>query len=832
MGLVLKRHWAAALLFLVLALVLTNPLILHVWNAVEDKQDALLNTWIIGWVGHAAITNPLGLYNTNIFYPYANTLAFSEVLVPQGLLALPVTLATGNSIFGYNLVLLAMLWLDAFGMYLLVFDWMGEGGMAAGWIAGAIYAFNPFNLGNLAQIQLLTLGWLPLALLFLRRMASGSRKGVMTRAVVLFALFFILQALSSIYYALIGGTAVACYVVYLLVNGARHGKGEAKIEPQRTQRENLYKSWRPSRGGWFIFRLFVAGALIAVMLAPFLLPYFQVQRDLGFHRSVEESEPFSANLKQFTEVSPQNVVYGKWLAPNPVHYEGGYPLDNLFPGVFALVFAIAGLWRGRGPRGFLLALLLTSFVLALGPRLYLAAGQPANVTLPYFWLYKVFAPLQALRAPVRFEALIMFAIAALAGMGIANLGLGDRNSQFKIRNSKFAMGWVLLIALEYLALPAANITVLPVAGEIDPEYRWLAAQPHGVILELPMMGLDASQRLDISKEYLSTYHWQDTPDGYSGFNPPGRGAFEYEMRFFPSARSISLLQAYGVRDVILHWNELAEIPGTIGPGQLDDVAGLQPVQEGDMASVYAVTPNIQTPDQLTQSLYIPAPVAAGAPFTAYVILHNTGDSPYAVKATDRVQWTASWSSGEQEQVSTGAPLVTSSASVIPVRLTAPAHPGKVEFTLQASGGPLGAFTLKGNANVGSEGAQEVVIPARVELASPFEPTYAPGATVDVPLNWLPLNKIDAYYSASVRLVDAQGNKVLNVDREPSGQTLLWIPETIIRDHFVLTLPRDLKPGVYRVQVLMYDANSDTSVLLLDASDHPFAQITLGEFDVK
>ena len=47
----MRKHLTATLIFLVLTLVLTNPLILHVWNAVEDKQDALLRFGLDAAVG-------------------------------------------------------------------------------------------------------------------------------------------------------------------------------------------------------------------------------------------------------------------------------------------------------------------------------------------------------------------------------------------------------------------------------------------------------------------------------------------------------------------------------------------------------------------------------------------------------------------------------------------------------------------------------------------------------------------------------------------------------------------------------------------------------------
>jgi hypothetical protein len=100
------------------------------------------------------------------------------------------------------------------------------------------------------------------------------------------------------------------------------------------------------------------------------------------------------------------------------------------------------------------------------------------------------------------------------------------------------------------------------------------------------------------------------------------------------------------------------------------------------------------------------------------------------------------------------------------------------------------------------------------------------------LNWLPLNKIDAYYSASVRVMDARGNKVAQNDREPAGRTFLWTPGIAVPDRFALALPSDLAPGEYSIQVLMYQADQGVDALLLDEQYNPRETITLGTFTVK
>ncbi|NIV40401.1 MAG: hypothetical protein GWN58_66675, partial [Anaerolineae bacterium] len=81
-------------------------------------------------------------------------------------------------------------------------------------------------------------------------------------------------------------------------------------------------------------------------------------------------------------------------------------------------------------------------------------------------------------------------------------------------------------------------------------YRWLADQGAEPVLELPMAFTPGGPQLDY--QYLSTYHWRTTPDGYSGFVPPKHGQIVYEMDRFPSERAVSLLQALGVRHLVIH----------------------------------------------------------------------------------------------------------------------------------------------------------------------------------------------------------------------------------------------------------------------------------------
>ena len=123
-----------------------------------------------------------------------------------------------------------------------------------------------------------------------------------------------------------------------------------------------------------------------------------------------------------------------------------------------------------------LLLLGFAFLLALGPRLYLTPQNPTEFTLPYRWLYDMFAPLRALRAPIRFDVLINFALAGLAGMGAIVILAKSRAT---MRSDVIGLGIIGLIALEYLSIPAAHTEVLPVASQVPALYAWLAQQPPG-----------------------------------------------------------------------------------------------------------------------------------------------------------------------------------------------------------------------------------------------------------------------------------------------------------------------------------------------------------------
>ncbi len=812
-----KTTLTVVLLFLILSLLLTYPLPLHLGGAVEDRQDALLNVWIVAWDAHQLLADPLHLFDANIFYPQPRTLAYSELLLGNALLALPLTAASGNPVLGYNLALLLSFFLSALGAYLLVARLTGSPG--AGLVAGVAFAFSSYRLTNLAQAQLLSTQWLPLALLALHNLLRRPQ----ARSVAIFCLFFCLQALSSFYYAMILALAV---VVLCLVDLG-----------QRLVARQPGRAYRP-----VLLHLALAAGLCLVVIVPFALPYFQVQRELGFERSLADSEPFSASLRQFALVPPGSLLHGLWLPSDDRPMAGGYPVDALFPGLIVLGLAAWGLARGRGrARWSYLALAVVALLLSLGPRLYLAPGRPAgpDLPLPYAWLYYLLPGFKALRAPVRFDVLLSLSLAVLSGYGLLALGAQTQVAvlarRWPGRRRLLAAAGLLLVALEVAVWPAARVEPVPVGRQVPAVYRWLAEQPAGsgsAILELPMAFTPGGPQLDY--QYLSAYHWWPTPDGYSGFVPPAHGQVVYEMERFPSERAVSLLQALGVEFVVLHGDRLPAGRLAAIDAALPGVPGLAPVADFGQDRVLRVAPRAFDPAALEVSVYWPPRAAAGQPYTAYLLVRNRGEQSHALRPTDRLQPAVTWQGDERTEARPAVelPLVLSPAggtAVVPLPLQAPEAQGTYHLTAGETDGLLGTWSAAGSVEVGAEGETDFPVPAQL-VAAAVAPRARPGEPLAVDLTWRALAKIDAYYSVYVKLVDAQGQALAGWDGQPgNGQapTLLWLPGELVPDRVTLNLPPDLPPGDYAVVVGMYRAEDLARALTLDAAGRPVAEVQVG-----
>ena len=155
--------WRVTALYTLLTILLAFPL-----SVTADRRllatggDDMLFVWTLAWNTHALTTQPLSIFDANIFYPNANTLAYSENLIGSAFFAAPVLWLTENPVLAVNVVSLLSCILCGLGAYVLGRR-LGLSASAAV-LAGLIFAFSPARFFRFSQIHLTVVQWIPFAL--------------------------------------------------------------------------------------------------------------------------------------------------------------------------------------------------------------------------------------------------------------------------------------------------------------------------------------------------------------------------------------------------------------------------------------------------------------------------------------------------------------------------------------------------------------------------------------------------------------------------------------------------------------------------------------------
>jgi hypothetical protein len=111
-----------------------------------------------------------------------------------------------------------------------------------------------------------------------------------------------------------------------------------------------------------------------------------------------------------------------------------------------------------------------------------------------------------------------------------------------------------------------------------------------------------------------------------------------------------------------------------------------------------------------------------------------------------------------------------------------------------------------------------------------------GETATLILFWEAVELPAQTYFMFFHLFDDAGNLVVNINERPTrGQfpQAAWFPGTVVRDVWSISLPADLNPGKYQVQIGLFDLDSgqrlplrDKSGQLIDSRSLPLVEIVI------
>ncbi|RIK36452.1 MAG: hypothetical protein DCC55_27270 [Chloroflexi bacterium] len=432
------RHIVVLLLYLVLTVVMTWPLVLNLTTAIPgDDFDGWQNYWNQWWIKIALVERQQTPFVTDLLYHPTGVGLYFHTLNPfNGLVTLPVQLSLGL-IPAYNAVVLFSWVLGGYGVYLLT-QWVLHSTLAItrsqirlprsvlpAFFAGLAFTFSPFHMAHLlGHMQVMALQWIPFYALYLLRALHANRRGrPWLRSALMAGFFLALTGLCDWYFVLYLFFFTGIAVLWVFIQRLKEIGG--RFDPIKTPLAALSALLAA------LLPAGVTGGVFLALLAPILAPM------------VREALQFSFMVRPATDLYILSASVMDFLVPNRLHtlfrpdsfsWIGNQvaPVSErtISIGYLPLALALVAVWRDRRRAAFWLVCAFFFLLLALGPRLHLgnitAGDIPAGDSVverwtPYALLNRLIPFMRISRSVSRYALMVQLAIAVAAAVGLASL---------------------------------------------------------------------------------------------------------------------------------------------------------------------------------------------------------------------------------------------------------------------------------------------------------------------------------------------------------------------------------------------------------------------------
>lgn len=519
--------------FFLLSCLITYPLIFNLTNLSIGLGDELVISWIMQWVVHAIFSgNFSSFFQANTYYPFANSLAFSDLhLVTSFIGYLPYRVFS-EPIVIFNSSLIISLGMFGWSIYLLSFYLTKNYGTSL--LAGVLVIFSPAVLDKMTHIQILAIQWVPFAMLFFLKFVETTK-----RRYLFFSLcFFLLQTYNSF---LPGYFIIFFYSITLLNLFLKKDKRLKKLFTIKNV------------GILFLF---------LVLLLPIVIPYYQISKGFNYTRDIRETIHFA--------LQPEDLLYASThsrLAPflNGLPFNQQSQNDEFKPGFIGLIFSVLAIfsiiyWVRQKKKDEMLTLFsavsLTGLLMSMGPVLHLGRQtihDPFPIPLPYLLFYYILPGFQGFRNSARWEMLFIVCIVICIAIVLSKL----------LQKYSFRKQAIVIVIFFGGTIAEFNFPMqfesVPQVKEFPSVYSWIATTPSDtVIIELPIYNWNMTPYVqdEFLRQYYSTIHFRKMVNGYSGFSPPPwQELVTNQLNYFPSNETIQELKKIGITHVVIHTEE-------------------------------------------------------------------------------------------------------------------------------------------------------------------------------------------------------------------------------------------------------------------------------------
>ena len=556
--------------FLGASIYVTYPLVFNMSELIAEKADDLYIAWIINWNISSFVNGLTNIFNANIFYPYHNALAYSDIYITSALLSFLPTKIIGEPAVAYNFIFIFSLVTFGFFTYLLT-EYLTKNHLASV-VSGTLVSFSAYTLSKYMHIQLLNIGWVPLSLLFFIKFLDYKKY----RNLIVSAVFFIVQ----LYNSFLPGYFIAFSCLFIFAYYL--------IKKKITLRSIILR------------KVFVIIIFTLISILPVIIPYYQVSKEFNYERDIRDSIQF-ANRPEYT-LYPGNTTRLSNLLLKTFYKndKGPFTYDGFIGAAFFILSVLAISYRIKNKKkNFLLfdifiLIGVFGFILSLGP-VFQWGGHvikhPLTIPLPYALFYYLIPGFNGLRNSARWEMLFLFSFSVSIGIF---LSVFFKNKQDFLK--VFAVIVICSAVLLEFKFPY-NYYQIPTKENFPKVYTYINNLPKdAVISEFPIYnwGTFPDLNSESRREYYSTLGFWKTFNGSAGFNPPPwQTKATYLIKYFPSAESIKLLKKNGVNYIVLHsWeydlihNKNYNVDGKIVPGGNEIKNGLDIINSAEL--IYSV----------------------------------------------------------------------------------------------------------------------------------------------------------------------------------------------------------------------------------------------------
>jgi hypothetical protein len=431
--------------------------------------DPYVTLWSMRWMHDALAAHRNPFFTDRIYHPTGATLLFHTFDLPSTLLVTPLW-GHVPDVAVYNTAVLFAFALTVYGMFRLLRDMTDDAVVAM--LAGVLFAAVPYHFAHLeGHLHLMSMGWLPLYVLYLLRIVVGH--GSRTDA-VLAGVYLALACLASWYHLIFAAVITPPLLVYGLIHHRR--------------------AWRAGR---VVARLALAVIVWGVLAGP-LLAAMVVAKSHEPFIGAHDSAVFSADVLSFVQPNGMQTRCRVGVAPRQ-NWGGEIGEHATYAGIVVLVLALAGAVLHPLGRAFLLVALLGA-VFAAGPFLHWN-GEVIGGRMPY-WYAERYVPIFAFAGvPARFGYVMYFGLVVAAAFALAHL------------RARIA------------AKPAGTVAAVVLAGAALYDYRW--CPPSMTSVPVPPIVAEWAHDtgswavLDLSNDLMwhATIHGKPIVGGYLGRVP-------------------------------------------------------------------------------------------------------------------------------------------------------------------------------------------------------------------------------------------------------------------------------------------------------------------------